>query len=78
MKVSISEIRKGKVFLLLAPNATQDELQDFDMKVHAWMTKHFEGMPCSFYLHTTDGGKAILSVVDINSDHDVPQIDEIW
>lgn len=78
MKVSISEIRKGKVFLFLAPNATQDELRDFDMKVHAWMAKHYEGMPCSSYLRTTDGGKAILSVVDINSDHDAPQIEENW
>lgn len=78
MKVSISEIRKDKVFLFLAPDATQEELQDFDMKVHAWMSSRFSGISCSFYLHTSDGGKAILSVVDINSDHDNPQIEENW
>lgn len=78
MKVSISEIRKNKVFLFLAPDATQEELQDFDMKVHAWMSTHFDGIPCSFYLRTSDGGKAILSIVDINADHDSPHVDEMW
>lgn len=78
MKVSISEIRKNKVFLFLAPDATQEELQDFDLKVQAWMSSRFRGVPCSFYLRTSDGGKAILSVVEINSDHDCPQVEEIW
>lgn len=78
MKVSISEIRKNKVFLFLAPDATQEELQGFDMKVHFWMSSRFTGVPCSFYLRTSDGGRAILSVVNINSDHDLPQIEEDW
>lgn len=78
MKVSISEIRKDKVFLFLAPDATQDELKNFGMMVQAWMMKHYVGIPCSSYIRTTDPGLAIVSILDINSDHDVPQFDENW
>lgn len=78
MKVSISEIRKNKVFLFLATDATQEELQDSDMKVHSWMSSRYTGVPCSFYLRTSDGGRSILSVVDINSGNDAPQKEENW
>ena len=78
MKVSISEIRKDKVFLFLAPDATHDELQDFGMKVQAWMSSHYEGLPCSFYLHTTDGRLAIVSILDVNNGWDGQQVEEVW
>lgn len=80
MKVSISEIIKNKVFLFLAPDASPEELANFEDVVRRWMDKRVQDLPTpwhsEFTLTDSNGVKTIVSIVDVNKDHQIDQTTE--
>ena len=79
MKASLSEITKNKVFVFFPQNSNPQELNDFEKKVGLWMDKKTNEvdalMHSDFVLETSDGGKAIASIIDVNKDQQDVQIE---
>ena len=77
MKVAISEIIKDKIFLFLAPIASPEDLANLDGTICHWMDAKVLELQATghsdFTLITNDGGKAIVSIVDVNKDHEINQ-----
>ena len=77
MKVAVSEIIENKVFLFLAPDASPESLVNFEDTISHWMDAKILELRATghsdFSLTTSDGGKAIVSIVDVNNDHETNQ-----
>ena len=77
MKVSVSEFVKDKVFQFLSLDSNREELERFESLVCQWMDNKVQHLPTQwhseFSLNTSDGKKAIVSIVDVNKDLSVKQ-----
>lgn len=73
MKVSISTIKKDKVFLVICSEKGVTKEQ-FSEAVQNYFLLQQQGVPFSFYADTYDDTLAMIVIPDVNQDHEVPQI----
>ena len=72
MKVSISTIKKNKVFLVLC--LEQDVPKDaFSQAVQNYFLLNHPGVPYNFYADTCDDTLALVVILDVNQDHEAAQ-----
>lgn len=75
MKVSISTIKKDKVFLVLCleKGVTKEQFQE-TVKNHFFDST--KKIPYNFFAETNDDTLAMVVIPDVNQDHDCPQIEK--
>lgn len=74
MKLYISTIKKGKVFVFM--NTEDNVSRDlFKSTVLEYVVKKFNGKPSSGYISTSDSTKALVVILDVNNDHEDAQIE---
>ena len=72
MKVSISTIKKNKVFLVLC--LEQGVSKDaFSQAVQNYFLLNHSGVPYNFYADTYDDILAMVVIPDVNQDHEAAQ-----
>ena len=69
MKVSISTIKKDKVFLVLCLEKGVTKEQ-FNEAVQNYFLINQKGIPFSFYADTYDDTLAMVVIPDVNQDHE--------
>ncbi len=72
MKVSISTIKKDKVFLVIClENGVSKDA--FSQAVQNYYHLNYSGVPFSFYAETHDDTLAMIVIIDVNQDHEGSQ-----
>lgn len=72
MRVSISTIKKNKVYLILcSENGVTRE--QFSEAVQNYFLVNYPGIPYCFYIDTYDATLAMVVIPDVNQDHEAPQ-----
>ncbi len=74
MKVSISTIKKDKVFLVICLEKGVSKEQ-FQEAVQNYFLLTQQRVPYSFYAETSDDTLAMVVIPDVNQDHYCPQIE---
>lgn len=72
MKVSVSTIKKEKVFLIICMEQGVSK-DDFSQAVQYYFLEHYPGVPYSFYADTYDDTLAMIVIPDVNQDHEDDQ-----
>ncbi len=72
MKVSISTIKKNKVFLVLCLEKGVSK-DTFSQTVQDYFLLNHSGIPYNFYADTYDDTLAMVVIPDVNQDHEAAQ-----